>query len=347
MATKPTSKQPIHQPNNSCILNALPILPWQKNIWEQVINAHHIGRLHHAYLISGIAGLGKLHFACNLAHSLLCQAATMDGTPCNKCRNCHLFKVGNHPDLHQVSPDPESKSGEIGIDAIRKLADLDEISSHSGRYKIIIIAPADHLNRHAANSLLKTLEEPSASTILLLVTARPERLLPTIRSRCQYLPFTVPKEKDALDWLKVNVQQQQDSLLALRLAHGAPLVALDWLKIDLLQKRQEIVEKFFELSAGKVNPIMLAETWMQEDLVLLLGWIGSWVADVLRLQSGAQFVSLENPDLKSKLMHYTNNLNAVKLHKLWSKIIQSRRQLQTNVNSQLLLETILIQWSEV
>lgn len=346
MATKSTAKA-IPQTINNCAHTTFAILPWQQDIWKQIINSHSTGRLHHAYLISGMTGLGKLRFACNLAHSLLCHNPSADGTPCNTCRNCHLFKVGNHPDLWQVLPDPESKSGDIGIDAIRDLANLDEISAHSNGYKIIIIAPADNLNRHAANSLLKTLEEPSASTILLLVTARPGRLLPTIRSRCQHLPMSIPKEQEALDWLKVNAPGQQDHLLALRLAHGAPLAALEFLKTGILKQRQEMLMAFFELTTGKVNPIALAETWMQQDLALLLTWLGSWIADLLRLQTGSRFIHLENPDLMPILTRYASKLNTVQLHKLWSKIIQARRQLQANINPQLLIETILIQWSEI
>lgn len=332
-----------------CVANSsFGILPWQRNLWKQLINSHHNNRLSHAYLISGIDGVGKLHFTCNLVQSLLCQTPAKDGTPCNSCRSCHLFRVGNHPDIKYVIPDPEKKTGIISIDTIREVNATDELTTRFNGYKIIVITPADHLNRSAANSLLKTLEEPNPSTLLLLVTSKPARLLPTIKSRCQYLFFKPPKEAEALAWLATQVKNQSNAALALRLTQGAPLAALNFLQQDLLKIRQEAITAFFGLMKGHGNYLTVAETWNNQNLSLLLTWVSSWLADLLRLQTAANNVRLDNPDLVDILKQHVNELNSAHLHRLWSQVITARKQLQqSTVNPLLLIETILIQWSNI
>lgn len=338
----------IYKPSVCVANSSFSILPWQRNLWQQLINSYHNNLLGHAYLISGADGVGKLQFTCNLAQSLLCQTPAKDGTPCNSCRSCHLFRVGNHPDIKYAIPDPEKKSEEITVDTIREVNATDELTARFNGYKIIIITPADHLNRNAANSLLKTLEEPSPSTLLLLVTSKPARLLPTIKSRCQHLSFQLPTETDALAWLATQVKNQSHAALALRLAQGAPLAALNFLQQDILKVRQAAITAFFGLMKGHGNCLTVAETWNNQNLSLLLTWVSSWLADLVRLQTGANNVRLDNPDLIDILKQHASELNTVNLHKLWSQVITTRKQLQqSNVNPLLLIETILIQWSNI
>lgn len=323
------------------------ILPWQLPAWHQIVQARHTGRLHHAYLINGLSGLGKLRFAYNLTHSLLCTALSKDYEPCGSCRGCHLFSVGNHPDLKLVAPDPESKSGGIKIEAIRDLLEVNALSSHAGGHKIIIISPADSMNRQAANSLLKTLEEPTKGTFLFLVTTQPSSLLPTIRSRCQGLPIFPPSEKDALSWLAKNSPGHHDHQIALKLAHGAPLAALKLSSTGLLKQRKEAFDAFFGLATGRSDPLSVAESWNQQDLQLLLTWLSSWLADMLRLKTGACNVRLDNQDLTGAIAQQGSSINAAELHRMWSKVIEVKWQLRTNLDQLLLLETLLIYWSEM
>ena len=329
--------------------NEFEILPWQQRAWKQVLHSRHLNRLHHAYLISGATGLGKLQFAQSLAQSLLCKMHDENGVPCNSCRSCHLFHINSHPDLKYLISDPEKKSDDIGIDVVRDLESFNELFAHFGNHKVIIIPKADYLTRQAANSLLKTLEEPNSSTILLLITAEPARLLPTIRSRCQFLPLYVPKEIEALSWLTTKVKDKVENCrLALQLTRGIPFAALEFLTTGLLKQREEAVKVFFELTKRKSNPLLVAENWNSQDLSLILTWLSSWLVDLLRLQTGANDVRLDNPDLIEMLKHYAVELNTINLHRLWSLVIETNQLLQhSNVNSQLLLEKVLIQWSEI
>lgn len=322
------------------------LLPWHQALWCRIARARSDGRLHHALLIAGMRGLGKMQLARNLAHSWLCHSPDAGGFPCGGCRGCRLFQAATHPDLHRVGPDPESKSGEIKIEAIRNLAREGSLCAHSGGYKVAIIAPAERMNGPAANSLLKTLEEPTASTQMVLVTARPGRLLPTVRSRCQQLHLPPPPESEALAWLRERTGVD-DPLLALRLAGGAPLEAERLLDAGLLRQREQALDAFLALGEGRGDPVATAATWMKMDLPLLFEWLGGWVADILRLGSGPPAPRLNNPDRAEQLARRSAGMNPVRLHRFWRRVVEAGDLLQTNLNPQLMLESLLAQWSDI
>ena len=322
------------------------LLPWHRELWQRLARARSEGRLHHALLIAGLSGLGKMHLAHSLAHSLLCNTPAVDGSPCGGCRGCRLYRAGNHPDLRRLEPDRESKSGEIKIDAIRELAREEGLSAHSGSFKVVIIAPAERMNGAAANALLKTLEEPTPSTQMVLITAHPGRLLPTIRSRCQQLHLAPPPESEALGWLQQYSAVEQP-LLPLRLANGAPLEAQRLLEPELLQQRAQALEQFLALGEGRGDPVATAAAWMKMDLPLLFQWLGGWVADILRLGSRHPAPRLNNPDRAGELASHAAGMSPVRLHRFWQQVVESRELLQTNLNPQLMLESLLAQWSDM
>jgi len=322
------------------------LLPWHRPLWDKVMQARAGGRLHHALLITGIPGLGKMGLVRALAHSLLCTAAGADGIPCGSCRGCSLYQADGHPDLHRVEPDPESKSGEIKIDAIRRLTVGEGLTAHSGGSKVVIVAPAERMNSAAANSLLKTLEEPTSATQMLLVSAYPGRLLPTIRSRCQQLQLLPPPESEALAWLRQR-SSGADPLLALRLANGAPLEAQRLLDPELMQIRGQALDAFLALGEGRGDPVAVAAAWMKMDLPLLFQWLGGWVADILRLGSRHPAPRLSNPDRAEQLARQCAGVNPVQLHRFWQRVVETGELLQTNLNPQLMLEALLTQWSDL
>jgi DNA polymerase-3 subunit delta' len=151
-----------------------------RNQLQQMIRQ---GRLPHALLISGSEGLGKRMLADWLAGTLLCEQSHGDVSACGQCSACGWFDNGWHPDLLRLEPEEAGKA--IKVDQVRRLGASLGMTSHSGGYKITIVQPADAMNVNAANSLLKTLEEPTANTLLILLTATPGRLPATILSRCQ------------------------------------------------------------------------------------------------------------------------------------------------------------------
>ncbi len=322
------------------------LLPWHQALWYKVAQSRSEGRLHHALLIAGMRGMGKIQLARNLAHSLFCHSPDAGSFPCGTCRGCRLFQAGNHPDLRTVEPDSESKSGEIKIEAIRNLAQKGSLSAHSGGYKVVIVAPAECMNGPAANSLLKTLEEPTGSTQIVLVTAHPGRLLPTIRSRCQQLHLIPPPESEALAWLREQTGVE-DPLLALRLANGAPLEAERLLDPELLRQREQALDAFLVLGEGRGDPVGTAAAWMKMDLPLLFEWLGGWVADILRLGSLHPTPRLNNPDRAEQLARQSAGINPVQLHRFWRRVVEAGELLKTNLNPQLMLESLLAQWIDM
>jgi DNA polymerase-3 subunit delta' len=174
------------------------------------------GTVHHAYIFAGLPGIGKRTTALALAQTLNCESK--EGVDaCGQCSSCRKIGHGSHPDVFVVGL-PEGKKL-IPIDDIRELEKRVATRPHEGRFKIAIIDPADLMTEPAANALLKTLEEPRPGTVLVLVTARLDALLPTVRSRCQILRFR-PLETDVVSRLLVKSGEVSDELAALAAVFG-------------------------------------------------------------------------------------------------------------------------------
>lgn len=215
---------------------------WNKVVWDDLASLAE--RLPHALLIHGPIGIGKRALAEQFAQFLLCEGPKGE-RPCGHCEGCRWFDAGNHPDVRWLEPEaiakavatdaeeedrattrPAKPSLEIKVEQVRALADFLNVGSHRGRHRIALVHPAEDMNLHAANSLLKSLEEPPAGAVFVLVSHRPARLLPTIRSRCVALPVRLPEREMAEAWLRGN--GVADALRWLAFAGGAPLRALEY-----------------------------------------------------------------------------------------------------------------------
>ncbi len=216
--------------------------PWNQPLFESL--RRRTGRLPHALLIHGARGTGKLALAEHIARFLLCEAADAGARPCGACEGCRWLLAGSHPDFRRVEPealarepaveaeegDAPAKKGkpstEIKVEQVRDLAGFLNLRSHRGRLRVALVHPAEDMNPNAANALLKGLEEPPAGAVFLLVSHRPARLLPTIRSRCVALSVPIPPRESALGWLAA--QGAKDAPRWLAYAGGAPLSALEY-----------------------------------------------------------------------------------------------------------------------
>src|SRR5579872_7430133 len=171
---------------------------WTASQRQALSAAHLAGRLPHALLIHEAPGAGGewlAHWAARLA---LCERSAQ--APCGNCTACRRALAWQHPDLMRLGPLEDSR--QIRIEQVRELAADLALTSHAGGYKVGILAPADLLNRFAANALLKTLEEPPPRTLLMLVATQPSRLPATILSRCQRIRVRAPTRAEAVDWLE-------------------------------------------------------------------------------------------------------------------------------------------------
>ena len=167
------------------------------------------GHVHHAYLLAGPEGTGKELLARTFAQAANCEAEDAGARPCGRCPSCRGIERGNFPDVMILMPQAEmlargllsradleaTPSREIRVDEVRALARRLSFAALRGRRKIALVVPADAMNERAQNTLLKTLEEPPPATTFLLVSANPDALLPTIRSRCARVQLgPVPQE---------------------------------------------------------------------------------------------------------------------------------------------------------
>lgn len=301
------------------------------------------GRLPHALLLRGPEGVGKGRFALRLLAALLCEAPEFAGRPCEACRGCRLVAADTHPDRQLVVP-PEDKR-QIGIDQVRALIERVGLTAQYGGRKAIAVMPAEGMTRAAANTLLKTLEEPPGDTVFVLVSHRAGALPATIRSRCQLVDFPLPQADAARAWLAAELDDGGAAAAVLRLAHGAPLAALALATGEGLAAREAILADLEGLIGGG-DPIATAERWRSVGLAEALHWLLSLVCDLVRLKNGRLAHTLTHCDREPALQGLARGLDLTALFRLFDAIVEARRTTlgQLNLNEQLVLESIAIEW---
>ena len=330
------------------------IYPWQQTQWQQINQLIEAERLPHAMILVGNQGLGKAEFALAMADAVLCQQPTADHQACGSCKSCQLLAADTHPDLYRLKPaaPPTSKSKNpvmsIRIDDIRVLCNKLNQTSQYGGYRVAILDQAELMTISAANSLLKTLEEPGQNVLMLLVTSRPHRLPVTIRSRSQLLRFTEPEEKQAIDWLQQNQQAGQGTIehlqQALKYAHGSPLAAMQHLEDD--ERHQVLAEAMTAIVSGK-NALDHAANLAKFPKVQTLESMLSWVSDLARLLSCGADAEITNEMHRVKLQALAKNVNQQRLFRFHDQLNFNLLHSSIAVNEQLLWENLLLSWDNL
>lgn len=319
------------------------ILPWHHGYWKNLTERGTSGQLPHALMFTGPAGIGKTQFTDLFARSTLCrQPESQQGLPCGVCRGCQLTQAGTHPDVRWVMPLEEGKV--IGVDQIREISRYLALKSQYGGYKLVIVAPADRMNINAANSLLKTLEEPPADSLLILITERPARLPATIRSRCQEVLFAKPPADVALAWMKNRLDPQYDASLFLELAKGAPLLALKIAAQGWLEQRLALLEDLENVAHGQSDPVVIADKWLKFGIKESLYWIYSWLVDMVRMKMAYQPPLIENPDIHQRLWNLANKQEINQLFGRLDRVTRAIQLADGQINTHLLMEEIILGW---
>lgn len=242
-----------------------------------------------------------MDFARALAARLLCEKASGHAEACGNCPSCNWFSTGNHPDFRLIEPGSDEtdgldaegeldtqkkKSEQIRINQIRALDNFLAIGTHRQGFRVIVIQPAESMNQATANALLKMLEEPSSSTLFILITNNRKRLLPTILSRCQTFNFPKPTTDQALAWLRESDIPHAEDLISH--TGGMPLAAVreagNWDQLDGFYRDLAQLEQ-----AGPVAVAGRWEAWLKEskdgkaavDRRTLVIWMQKWVFDLL------------------------------------------------------------------
>lgn len=311
--------------------------PWLAETWRILSARLSRSELPHAILMCGDEGLGKRELADALVASILCESRGQAGHSCGTCRSCVLRKAGSHPDRVFISfelRDDGKPRSEITIDQIRALSQRLSLSSQFGGLQVVLVDPADRMNASAANALLKTLEEPTASTVIVLLSDAPARLPATIRSRCQRIEIHAPPADQALAWLGTQGIPSQEAREALSAALGNPGRALQAIKGDSLALRAECRKDLLALSTRRGDALAIAEAWSADRPAERLWHAGVVVRDeALQLaQGGASALGLTGADEIPKLATWFASAN------------RSRELLNTQLRSDLVLLDLLHSW---
>jgi len=296
--------------------------------------AHRNGRLPHALLIHEAPGAGGEWLAAWTARLVLCRNSA--AAPCGECIACRRVLALQHPDLQWIRPPDDSR--QIRIEQLRELTAELALTSHDGGYKVAVIAPADALNRFAANALLKTLEEPPARTLLLLVATQPSRLPPTILSRCQRLRVRSPGRAAAIAWLTAT-RGAADWDGALQAIGEAPMLLATADPATLVEVGADSDRTLEALAAGRTDPVAAAESWARSDLPLRLLRFERWLTERIRRgeRAGAFLAELSAaPYLPARGAF----LNIRELYGLVDEVRELRATLEVPLNRELALEAL-------
>jgi DNA polymerase III subunit delta' len=324
-----------------------PPFPWQSSYWSKLTKLHDVKKLSHAYLMTGLKDIGKYQFACEFSKYLLCRSP-VNNSACGNCDNCMLGKNSDHPDCMNIFPADEGRV--IKVDQIRSLSDFFSQTSHAGRAKIAIINNAHYLNTSASNALLKTLEEPSEKTFIFLCSEIPAALLPTIRSRCQTLQMALPKKSVAITWLEENVETPCEVISLLNSAKGRPLYALDLQKRNLLADEKNFIEEFLDLTAGKTPLRLIVKSIKDIGEVAAVECLINLFSNITKALLHGSLEEQISPQEKRFLEFFTDSHSSVRnialtLIKFYDELLIARRQLsETNLNTQLIIESLVWQW---
>jgi DNA polymerase-3 subunit delta' len=312
-------------------------------------------------LLSGQRGIGKFELARRFAESLLCENLTPAGEACGTCLACGWLAQSNHPDFRLLQPDAlaeeegggeesgrgKKASQQITIGQVRALDDFLHVGTHRHGARIVLIQPAEAMNRATANSLLKSLEEPIASTLFLLVSNEPDRLLPTIRSRCQSVAIPQPAPALASEWLRQSGVEDAERWLAL--AGGSPLLAVELggpderTLLDALVAQMSRGKDLDPVSAAAaVDKVLKAEKGAA-PLKRLVEWWQKWIFDLLLASEGLplRYFVTQTP-LLQRLVH---GVDGRKLLAFNRKAIQYKAQCEQPLNSRLFLEEFFLSYA--
>ena len=324
----------------------IDIYPWQQEEMKRLSAMHQKGRLPHALLFTGPEGIGLEDFTLVFTMRALCQSNNVNlEHACGDCKSCELFKAKSHPDLKLILPEEKGKM--IRVDQVRELINYVSFKSFSGNIKIVIINPADAMNRSTANALLKTLEEPPTQSMLILLTHRPSVLPVTIRSRCQKINFKPTYDKAANDWLDINLKNPQlSSSLLLRLARGGPLKAIELMREDYLSSRHELLEDLDALDKQNTDPVKIVARWQNLGAENTVSCLMQIINDLVRLKLCSDKATIINLDLREDLQGLTNTLDLLKLMRGYDFILLKYKELKgpMNYNSLSILEEIALFW---
>ena len=306
------------------------LYPWQRDTWQNWQHYLAQSKVPHALLLHGRCGCGVSDFALRLCCSLLCNSDN-NSKPCLKCEGCRLFLTGNHPDYLMI----EAEQDQIKIEQIRYAINFLQLSRHYPNHKIVLIKEVDNLNYAAANSLLKTLEEPPAESIILMTCRQPSTLTPTIRSRCHRIHIKEPGT-EASAWLASRMSiSEEDAKQKLLLCGNSPLIALEETSDE--SDKLLFYQEFEQWMTKQITTHDFVDHWCDRPADAIQRWLLEHLQHTITRQ--AKEIASGKIDPKSTGANPKNLL-----YWLYQRQIERCRFAKQNINPRLLLEGGLLEW---
>ena len=280
-------------------------LPWHQTVFAQWLSRQHSERPAHASLVIAPEDTGGEQLVEAMAAAVLCESPTSEQYACGTCGSCQLIAAFSHPDYRLLRPSimdmahpiedmrPEKPSKEITIDDVRALDNMVNQTSHRGGKRVVVVYPAHKLNRNAANALLKTLEEPPANTLFVLLAHDVQQLLPTIVSRCQLVVAGAPSPESAVTYLN-SITPNPHWAEYLQQENGAVMRVAELIHTDYFGIEKNFIE---QLARGKNLDVIALATEIEKhikeadkarlagapktvDMAVVITWLQRWAHDL-------------------------------------------------------------------
>jgi DNA polymerase-3 subunit delta' len=293
------------------------------------------GRVYHAYLFTGVEGIGKRLVALNMAKALNC--VDQAGEACDHCPSCQRMDKAMHPDLFQINPIGEA----IKIGQIRELQRAIAFKPYEARWRVIIVDGAERMTREAANAFLKTLEEPPRWTIIILVATALEGLPPTVPSRCQRIPFN-PLSQEEVEKVLADHLTAEEIQTLVPLAGGSPgrAVRIDWEEVT---KTRGALPAALAPSVGR-RLVAAQELAHQEGRgSMFLEILGGWLRDLVVYRETGEERMLLNRDLAEEIKKVARRGETDGLLQDFWFLLQIQQGIEAHGNLQLSLEAALLE----
>ena len=308
-------------------------------------------KIPHAFLFTGISGVGKTTTAVAFTQAINCLEP-VENEGCGRCLMCRRMISGNFPDLLVIEPDGQN----IKIEQIRELNRRLNYRPVVGDYRVTIIKQAEVMTEEAANSFLKTLEEPPLGNILILETIEPRDLLSTIVSRCQKIPFQPLSFRVVEEWLRteMDMDEERASLIS-RLSEGSLGRAINISESTFLEERQDYLAKIIQLpTISKEQAMGMALEYagkfkkkdsdgaISTEMSALMGLWKTWYRDLILMKVNGPAELLINADFSRKLKSMSIKLSIDNLIECFLILDQAQRNLNRNLNTGLVMENAFL-----
>jgi DNA polymerase-3 subunit delta' len=301
------------------------------------------GKTAHSYIFEGVPGCGRRKTALALIQALFCAHVPDDS--CGVCPACRKVTGGNHGDIHIVEPLPDKR--DISIDQLREIQRELALRPYEAPRKACIMEPAERMSVNAANSLLKTLEEPPGNAIIILLTENADMLLPTIRSRCQLIHFSpLSPENVRLLLERSGVAPGLAELLA-PLSEGSMQRAVELDNSSLAERREALVVHVCALDLGRIATVFdTAEelSGSRDETLESLDLLLSVTRDAVYLKAGC--TEIVNSTIRPVLEGFSAHLTLERALQMLGDIMETRRAVQRNANNKLALECLFMKMAE-